>query len=222
MSRPALAFTILVLALAACGPAVAQPSGAPSQGPASPSAPPSGVPPASPSVPAPVPTPPASEAPTPVVLTSDERYLLDGVLRGAIDCRPVRDALPGQAIAGIECGSDDPAVARVGFYLFASDEDMLDVYFHRMRLEGVELDTGGCLDGEGEGAYIPEEGPQPDRHGCFVNGEGYANYRATISGTHLYIGVLGRTANMRALLDFAWVGSQDVPGTPTLWGDPNP
>ena len=34
---------------------------------------------------------------------------------------------------------------------------MLDVYFDRMRLEGIEPDSGGCEDGEGEGAYIPEE-----------------------------------------------------------------
>ena len=59
-----------------------------------------------------------------------------------------------------------------------------------------------------------------DRHGCFVNEEGYANYRATISGSDVYIGILGRTKDMRALEDFAWLGNEDVPGRPTLWSEP--
>jgi hypothetical protein len=89
-----------------------------------------------------------------------------------------------------------------------------------MDAEGVERDHGGCIDGEGEGAYVPYEGQSPDRDGCFVNAEGYANYRATISGNHVYIGILGRSADMRALDDFAWLGNQDTPGTPTLWMTP--
>jgi hypothetical protein len=203
MSRLAVALTILVVTLAACGATVAQPSPAPSEAPASPSAPPSASPP-----------------PAPVQLSVEERYLLDGIRRGAIDCRPVRDKLPIHSVGGIECRSDDPAVAKIGFYLFDGDADMLDAYFARMRAEGVEPDSGGCDDREGEAPYIPDEGLPADRHGCFVNLEGYANYRATISGNHVYIGVLGRTADMRALADFAWRGNQDVPGTLTLWGEP--
>jgi hypothetical protein len=218
---PRLALTLINLAivLAACGPGTALPSAEPSQAPASPSLAPSDSPP-SPSIQPPAPTPGTSDSPPPVLLTAGERYLIDGIRRGAIDCKPVRDALPGKALAGIECRSNDPSVARIGFSLFASDADMLEHYFHRLRLEGVKPDSGGCYDGEGEGPYIPETGTAPDRRGCFVNDEGYANLRATMSGNHVYIGVLGRTANTRALDDFAWRGSVDVPSMPTLWTDP--
>ena len=41
-----------------------------------------------------------------------------------------------------------------------------------------------------------------------------------MSGFSLYITVLGRTADMRSLVDFAWRGNDDVPGHPTLWRDP--
>jgi hypothetical protein len=103
--------------------------------------------------------------------------------------------------------------------LFASDEDLLDAYFARMDAEGIELDSGACSDGEGEAPYIPGEEEIAYRHACFVNDEGYANYRATVPG-RVYVGLLGRTADARVLEDFAWRGNQDVPGFPTLWAGP--
>ena len=45
-----------------------------------------------------------------------------------------------------------------------------------------------------------------------MNDDGYANYRATLPGSHVYIGILGRGDDMVALEDFAWLGSQDAPG----------
>jgi hypothetical protein len=155
-----------------------------------------------------------------VAFTADEQYLIDGLLRGVIGCDPVHDALPDKAKAGIECSSDDPGVARVGFYLFAKNDDMLDVYAARMNTEGVLFDSGGCRDGEHEGPYTPGDGTVPSRHGCFINDEGYANYRATLPGSHVYIGVLSRSDNMPALEDFAWFGNEDTPGAPTLWASP--
>jgi hypothetical protein len=226
MSRLVLALSILVVVLAACGPSASQPSPTPSPPSVSPSPSPSAAPMPGPtarptlSAPPPILTPNPTESPAPVQFTVDEQYLLNGISRGAFDCVPVRDELPIHAVGGIECRSDDPAVARIGFFLFDGDADMLEAYFARMDAEGVARDSGGCDDGEGESAYIPGEDVLPDRHGCFVNAEGYANYRATISGNHIYIGVLGRTAEMRALVDFAWRGNQDVPGNPTLWGQP--
>jgi hypothetical protein len=226
MSRLVLVLSILVVILAACGSAASQPS--PSLSPAQPIASPSAQPtnpPASPSpapttTPAPVVTPEPTETPAPP-LTADEKYLLNGIHRDATDCRPVRDGLPGEAVAGIECRSNDPAVARIAFYLFKNDADMLDAYFARMEAEGVDRDSGGSADKEGESAYIPgDEEPLPDRHGNFVNAEGYANYRATLSGNHVYIGILGRTGDMGSLIDFAWRGVKDVPGQPSLWGVP--
>jgi hypothetical protein len=53
-----------------------------------------------------------------------------------------------------------------------------------------------------------------------VNEAGYANYRATLPLHHVYIGVLGRTADTWALDQFAWRGSRDTPGNPTLWAEP--
>lgn len=93
---------------------------------------------------------------------------------------PVRNELPSRSRAGIECASDDRAVARIGFYLYDRDEDMATA-------------------------------------GCFINDQGYANYRVT-TGMGVYIGILGRNDDMGALADFAFLGSQDTPAFPTLWG----
>ena len=235
MSRSVLAASLVaMLVLAGCGAAPSAPSPLPSASPAAPSAPPSVAPPSvappsvappsvapSPTPPDATPKPPAAEAPPD--FTAAERYLLDRVLRGATDCEPAggSDDLPRDAIAGIECHSDDRAVARIGFYLFANDADMLDAYFFRMNAEGVARDSGTCYEGEGEGAYTPGEGEIASRNGCFINDEGFANYRATLPGVHVYIGILGRSGDTRAVDAFAWRFNQDVPGVPTLWGEPS-
>ena len=168
------------------------------------------------------PTETPSDAPSeqPIGVTADEQYLIDGVLRDVEDCQPVRVDLPSGAIAGIECTSDDPAVAEIGFYLFEDDAATVAAYLARMAAEGIALESGGCADGEGEGSYVPYEGQSPWRNGCFINDEGYANYRATLPGAHVYFGILGRSDDMAALAAFAWRGNQDVPGGPTLWGRP--
>ena len=242
MSRFVLAASLVAaIAVAACGANAAEPSSPPSANPVGPSAAPSLPPPSvspEPSVtppdkpPAPTPRPrvtppPATPEPPPAEVPEDftpaEQYLLDGVLRGAIDCEPAggSDDLPKDAIAGIECASDDSDVFRIGFYLFGNDDDMLDAYFFRMNAEGVARDSGNCRDGEHEGAYTPGEGVIPARHGCFINDDGAANYRATIPGVHVYIGIYGTGDNMIALEDFAWLGSTDTPGHPTLWYHPS-
>jgi hypothetical protein len=214
------------LVLAACGasaPTPSQPAAVPPVSPApsmpaDPSTPePSGAP-----TPAPTadPTPEPTPRPTEVAFSRAERYLIDGIMRGESDCSPVRGGdLPGRAIAGIDCKLIGSPVARAGYYLFENDGDMLDTYIARMQDEGIALESGGCWDGEGENSYIPWEDGEiaPYRHGCFVNDEGYGNYRATLPGSSVYVGLLGRTAGMRALVDWAWIGSTDTPGHPTLW-----
>jgi hypothetical protein len=162
---------------------------------------------------------PATPRPSASGFTAAEQHLLDGVQRGTKDCQPVRgsDVLPKNAVVGIECDSTDPAVAQVGFYQFANDEDMLSAYLERMRTEGVEIESGTCDNGESEHAYMPGPGMVVERAGCFLNEEGFANYRATLPGSHVYIGILGTSGNMVALEDFAWKGNEDVPGAPTLW-----
>ena len=174
-----------------------------------------------PSEPVATPAPTSKPRPTERPLSKTERFLLAGVLRGAVDCHPVRSDLPPKSSAGIECASDDPAVARVGFYYFESDKDLLAAYAARMIREGVALDSGPvCNEGESEGPFVPWEGPEmaPYRYGCFINSEGYANLRLAI-GAPVYIGILGRTDDMEALAAFAFRGSVDVPGFPTLWGE---
>jgi hypothetical protein len=222
---PALSL-IAVVAVAACSansvsaPASSTPPAGPS---ASPSAapvvatPPSATP--LPATPAPTEPPVATPRPTAAGFTDAEQHLLDGVQRGTVNCQPAgRDSeLPKNAVAGIECDSTDPAVARIGFYAFANDEDMLATYLARMHAEGVEVESGTCNEGESEHAYIPDEGFAQDRAGCFLNADGFANYRYTVSGNHVYVGLLGKSNNLDALENFAWKGNQDMPGRPTLW-----
>ena len=111
-------------------------------------------------------------------------------------------------------------MAKIGFYVFDGDGGMLDAYYARMKAEGVAFDRGSCAEGEGEGAYTPGEGEIASRVGCFVNAEGFANYRITLPGHHVYIGILGRTSRPVDLETFAWLGNQDVPGGPTVWLEP--
>src|SRR5918994_5412084 len=198
MHRSVLAalFTAAIL-VAACGSAGSpspsspvDPSPSPNLPSVDPSAAPTDTPSEAPADPAsPAPASPVPASPAPVEPSAQERYLIDGVLRGGDDCRPVREDLPAGAVAGIECAADDPAVARLGFYLFESDATMLAAYFARMDEEGVSRESGGCVDGEGEGAYTPGEGEIAFRAGCFINAEGFANYRATLPGSHVYIGI---------------------------------
>jgi hypothetical protein len=221
---------VAAIVVAGCGAgSAAIPS--PSPVPAAPSATPGVTPSAEPSpvatpvpaTPSPTPTvePAPSASPSPAALSADEKYLLAGIQRGAVDCEPVRSALPPRATAGIECAGDSPAVARVGFYLFDDEADLLSAYFARMKAEGVAMDSGEtCLQGESEHAYYPGDGEiVANRAGCFVNDAGIANYRATFPA-RVYIGILGRSADMAALEDWAWKGSQDTPGSPTLWYEP--
>jgi hypothetical protein len=223
MPKLVLAVSLLAaVVLAACGGSTAAPSqpalSAPPVSPvpsvpANPSAEPSGAP-------TPVPTARPTSQPTEVAFSRAERYLIDGIMRGESDCSPVRAGdLPGRAIAGIDCVLVGSPVARAGYYLFANDDDLLDAYMARVSDEGLVVDSGACVPGEGEAAYIPfaENETAPYRHACFVNDEGYGNYRATLPGFHVYVGLLGRTADMQALEDWAWFGSVDTPGNPTLW-----
>jgi hypothetical protein len=164
-----VASLIAALVLAACG------ASTPSQGsvptpPASPVLPASPAPslPTDPSTPEPAdptakpvatpaptarPTPKPTPRPTPVTFSKAERYLIEGIMRGESDCSPVRGTrLPGDAIAGIDCDLVGSPVARMGYYLFKNDANMLDAYFARMRAEGIAPESGGCWDGEGEAA----------------------------------------------------------------------
>jgi hypothetical protein len=225
MSRLILAASLTAaFVLAACGaptpppsqPAVVTPPSPAPSIPADPTPEPPVVTPGPTVHPTAKPTP----RPTAPAFNRAERYLIDGIMRGEGDCSPVRgDRLPPGAIGGIDCDLVSTPVARMGYYLFRNDADMLDAYIARMDAEGVELESGGCISGEGENAYTPWAGDDiaTYRHGCFINDDGYGNYRATLPGFHVYVGLLGRTAAVRPLEDWAWFGNEDTPGNPTLW-----
>jgi hypothetical protein len=224
-TRIAPALTLLaVLMLAACSANAGAPA---SPSTPLPSVPPSVAPPVSPpSSEAPVPATPAPtnvpvvtpQPATPRPFTEAEKNFLPGIQRGTDNCVPVDgDDLPKNALLGVECDGTDPAVDRVGFYLFRNDQDMIDAYRARMAAEGVDPDSGTCADGEAERPYWPGDEEILARAGCFINDEGFANYRYTIPGDFVYVGILGTSADMRALEAFAWKGNEDVPGMPTLW-----
>ncbi len=154
---------VAALILAACGASrptsspSTVPSAAPSQGAVSPTPSTQSSPSASPSagsIATPVGTPAAttkpSTEPTPVALSRAEKYLVDGIMRGESDCSPVRGAnLPGLAIAGIDCDLVGSPAARMGFYLFKNDDDMLDAYMSRVSVENLVVESGACVPGEG-------------------------------------------------------------------------
>ncbi len=165
---------------------------------------------------------PSTSAPSASLdIAAGEAYLRAGIRPDATtDCAPRREDLPARAIAGVECRGDQPAVERVGFYLFASEADLLATYFERLDAEGIGVASGGCFGGEeGEGSYHPEEfeGTGPNRDGCFINDAGRANYRATLSDALVYMGVLGASGDIQALYKWAWLGNLDTPGGPTIW-----
>ena len=244
IDMPKLVFAaslVAALILAACGSTTPPPSQAPASPPgegqvSAPPASPAPSDPADPSEspvvtpaptarPTPDPTAKPTPRPTPVSFSRLEQYLVDGILRGEGDCSPVRSsALPGRAIAGIDCDLIGSPVARMGIYLFGSEADTLDAYWARMQAEGIGLESGdGCIDRQGENAYIPwdpADGIAPYRLACFVNDEGYGNFRITLPGPHVYIGLLGRTADFSALDRWAFLGNTDTPSYPTMWRPP--
>lgn len=247
--RTALGAWLVVFVLA-CSPAPTgsppSPTGAPSARPSSsaalvsPSARPSDTPPPSvapTAVPSATSSPPATPIPFPVLDPEEEAvasWLRDDV---RVDCRPRREDLPDDALLGAECFPRDELVARVGIYMFATEEDAVLAYLGRMSAAGVEPDTGGCLRGlpgdtqwSGRDPEDRDTGPNPGsilaedgrflsayRSGCFHDEDGAANFRTTC-GDGVYIGVLGRTRDIGALTEWATEYPDDTdapaPGSP--------
>ena len=211
--RAALLFAALLPIAACAGPVPSTPpSAAPSrvETPASPPQPPA------PST-SPLGTSPPAASATPVAWTKLERTIRAGIREDAAQgCLPRRHDLPAGTIAAVECRPRDPAVARVGFYLFGSQDQAFDHYRNRLRAEGLAYNKGDVGDRRWEGCWLFEnEGEQHSstcryRHAGFVNSSGYANYRAV--GDALYIGVLGNAADVTDVWD--WVRLSRVQETP--------
>ena len=94
-------------------------------------------------------------------------------------CNERKENLPPRTVAAVECRPDADLVESVGFFLFAKKADMLDVYTTRLAANGVEGDGGDCL--SGEPGDKPWTSSGADRAGCFLNSQGNANTRFTIS-----------------------------------------
>ncbi len=153
--------------------------------------------------------------------SADEASLFNGLRPDArFACAARRVDLPAHAVAGIECSPEVKGIDRIGVHLFSSKKDALETYFARLADAGVKPRSGSCPERAGEGAYIPgdsEADVAPYRNGCFVNEFGNANYRFTAPEAPIYVGILGTGKDMATLHKWAWLGNQDVPGSPTVW-----
>jgi hypothetical protein len=165
--------------------------------------------------------PSASRSPIPSP-TADEAYLLSGIRPdAAIDCVPVRSALPAGAVGAVECAPNQGAVDRFRVTLFTLPDNLLALYHAEMTAHGVALNSGGCVNGSGESTYIPgpDDASVRQRNGCFVADA--ANFRAIAAGEQVYIAIVGNSKDVSPQLDaYAWLGNQDTPGAPTLWRPP--
>jgi hypothetical protein len=131
---------------------------------------------------------------------------MDGLRRDLSHCNERKENLPPRTVAAVECRPDADLVESVGFFLFAKKADMLDVYTTRLAANGVEGDGGDCL--SGEPGDKPWTSSGADRAGCFLNSQGNANTRFTISKGPLYIGVLGNDDDIASLMEWSTGGSK--------------
>jgi hypothetical protein len=132
--------------------------------------------------------------------------IMDGLRRDLSHCNERKENLPPRTVAAVECRPDADLVESVGFFLFAKKADMLDVYTTRLAANGVEGDGGDCLSGEPGDKPWTSNGA--DRAGCFLNSQGNANTRFTISKGPLYIGVLGNDDDIASLMEWSTGGSK--------------
>lgn len=183
----------------------------------------------SPAVAAPNPSWPASPS---TRFTDAEAALLKLIRPDARrSCEPRRSDLPVGALASVECHPATGPASRVGAYRFATDQDAARAYFARLVAEGVARRSGDCYSGiEGDSAWTPgddvgevragdPQGVVVDgipyivfRSGCFKNDDGVPNFRATC-GNGAYVGVLGRTGDLRELVRWSWRNAPDAPAS---------
>ena len=203
--------------IAACSSSPAPSTPVASSG-AVPSAAPTASPTTSPSTPA-VSTPPTeappspSATPEPAMPFNAAEMELVGQIRAdsRIDCVPRRTDLPPKAVAGVECRIGTALVDRVGAYSFGT-APAIDAYLARLATAKVTPGSGDCATGKAGDhswpAYLPDEGDadggiREERSGCFLDENGIANVRLTCYG-NVYMGVLGKTADIRALDAWTW------------------
>lgn len=178
-------------------------------------------------------TPLPSVSPTAMPKALAESTLLAGIRTDAkVACSPRQSSLPQAAVAGIECHPRPDLVTSVGFYLFASQADLLSTYFALLSAHGVAARSGDCLGRSGvEDAYQPGDGTSTfiaAREGCYVAsgtasdlstqpGEPVGDGGYTFGGPFVLVVIHGATADAAKLHGWAWLGSTAEPGNPTIW-----
>lgn len=140
----------------------------------------------------------------------------------AESCGPRTAGLPTGAIGGIECKLGTALVVRVGAYRFDAAQGATTAYLERLSLSGVTFGSGDCASGtSGDAAWslgdseVVQFGGSwwaPGRIGCFTDQYGAANVRVTCGPT--YVGILGRTSDLRALHEWASENEARSSGSP--------
>jgi hypothetical protein len=155
-----------------------------------------------------------------------EEDLLFGIRRdAAVDCGPERDGLPAGALGAVTCLPANGLVTRLTLIRWESEERLMEAYFTALEEHGVERASGDCAaEGGGEGAYWPGEDETglgvPARQGCFRIGDDSV-VLVTLPPSVL-AEVHGDTEQLSDLVDWVWIGNQDVPGSPTIWNADGP
>jgi hypothetical protein len=163
---------------------------------------------------------------SPDVQAAAEDDLLFGVRRdAAVDCQPERDGLPAGALGAITCLPANELVSRFTLVRWESEERLMDAYFAALGDHGVERASGDCVNEDaGEEAYWPgEDGTGlgvPARQGCFPV-ETDLVVLMTLPPTVL-AEIHGAAGPGQGLIEWSWLGSQDVPGSPTIWNEDGP
>jgi hypothetical protein len=152
--------------------------------------------------------------------TAVEADLIAGLRSDAVvNCAPRRKDLPVRATAGVECRLNNDPVARFGAYRFRDAHDAALTYFERLASNNVDPASGDCSAGtSGDAPWMPGDGTTGNavdrvsfggsdqlvvgRSGCFLDADGTANVRLTCGST--YIGILGSSADLAALHEWAW------------------
>lgn len=155
-----------------------------------------------------------------------EDDLLFGVRRdAAVDCQPEREGLPAGAMGAITCVPANGLVTRFTLVRWESEERLMDAYFAALGEHAVERGSGDCLTQDaGEAAYWPGEDQAglgvPGRQGCFMIGTDLV-VLVTLPPTVL-AEVHGDAGQLEGMMQWSWLGNQDVPGSPTIWNEDGP
>jgi hypothetical protein len=242
---PSLAPSVLALTPARPTPASVQSMPGPTASPSV--AAPASVPPASAPTPtpsalaptpagsAPAPSAPATTTPRPApepTLSGDPAADLLAGVRSDVhaSCVPLSDGLPKGAVAGLDCQLDISVAERATFYWFPKMRDLLEAYAHRLAAHGVPLCTGRRSNycpyrRADEESYIPSLSyaleRAPYRQATYLDAKGKAHWVGT-GPPFVLMAVDGNGDNRAALRDWAWLGNDAQPGSPTLWSGPVP